>query len=100
MNWSVIWLKSARRELGRAYLKSRIDGCDLDFANAIDRIDARLARNPTGIGESRSEAERIYFDLPVTVQYKLQASKRVVLVCDVRYARSRGTRPPGSDDNS
>lgn len=44
------------------------------------RIDARLARNPSGMGESRDGDVRIVFARPFAVLYRIDDAARTVYI--------------------
>jgi hypothetical protein len=50
------------------------------IADAADRIDEALARDPWAIGESRKDDERIAFEFPLGVVYSVSESNKTVIV--------------------
>ncbi|HET6575498.1 MAG TPA: hypothetical protein VFG68_17985 [Fimbriiglobus sp.] len=87
MNFTVIWLPLAQNELAQVWL----DATDRNAVTAAsNRIDQRLAADPVSEGESRSADERITFDPPLRVVFRVAAATRDVFVLSV--GRS-GRRP-------
>jgi plasmid stabilization system protein ParE len=87
MNYNVIWLPDAERELTDLWLHSPDRGIVTKAAAVIDRL---LERNPEYEGESRTNDQRILFASPLAVIYRLRSEEREVAVLHVwRFRTSR-----------
>ena len=77
MKWKVVWRRACRDALATFWLDSDQRPA---ITSAANRIDAQLARDPLGVGESRENGRRILFELPLGVTYKVNASEGKVVV--------------------
>lgn len=89
MRYTVIWLSSLEDELARLYLLARADGNAARMTAATARIDTALASNPSEAGESRDGNVRILFEAPLSIDFQVLASERMVIVTEVRYYRPK-----------
>jgi plasmid stabilization system protein ParE len=75
--YTVLWTPTAERDLadlwGTSDERNRI-------ADAADSIDRALKHDPFAVGESRSGGNRIIFEPPLAVIYKVREADRIVLV--------------------
>jgi len=80
--FTVLWKKSAVRDLGSLWMEA-----DAAFRKAItaasDQIDKTLKRDPESIGESRDESKRFWFVFPLCILFKVDASTKIVRVLQV-----------------
>ena len=80
MKFTVIWNPSAERELARLW-EAADDRRDITLAsNAIDR---RLAEAADLAGESRDDDDRIDFERPLGIRFRVSLDDRKVLVLNV-----------------
>ena len=80
MKFTVIWIPSAERELAQLW-ESADDRRDITLAsNAIDR---RLAESADRAGESRDGDDRIDFERPLGIRFRVSLADRKVLVLNV-----------------
>lgn len=86
MKWTVVWAEEAGTEVQRVVSRSRFAQ---QIANHILAVDARLAADPTTLGESRAGNERVMFDLPIALAFEVLAERRTVLVTEFRYLPHR-----------
>jgi hypothetical protein len=56
---------------------------------AVHRIDRQLQRDPSACGESRGRTNRLVFDGPVGVLFRVDAPNRVVVLAVGPSGRSR-----------
>jgi hypothetical protein len=79
--FDVRWTDRADQELAAAWLGA----ADRDaVTHAADRVESLLARDPLGQGESRSGNDRLLFERPLAVLYRVEPAARVVWVITVR----------------
>ena len=81
MKWTVVYLPECEQELANLWLDpvSRAD-----IADAANRIDRLLQRNPDQVGESRDEeGQRIVFVAPLAVLFNVKQDDRLVEVIHV-----------------
>jgi hypothetical protein len=80
MIFTVIWLPATEQELAALWLdattRSRI-------TVAADNIDRLLRRNADQVGESREKDQRILFEDPLAVLYRVKEQDRLVEVIHV-----------------
>jgi hypothetical protein len=86
MKWTVVWAEEAGTEVQRVLGQSRFAQRIVDL---LLQIDARLASDPTAIGESRDGNERVMFDLPIALTFEVLEERRTVLVTRFRYLHHR-----------
>ena len=80
MNFTVTWLPQALTELADAWTTAP----DRNAVTAASyRIDHRLAADPPNEGESRGGIERITFDPPLRVLFRVFEADRTVEVYSV-----------------
>jgi len=80
MNWRVGWVKTAEDELADIWLRAP----DRDaITAAASVIDQRLERDPYDKSESREDGERIAFEKPLAVRYRVIPEQWLVTVLRV-----------------
>lgn len=62
------------------------------ITRAMDLIDRALSANPTEVGESRPNFERIHTEPPLTVRFAVHEEERLVYVLGVTYLLPRHLR--------
>lgn len=80
MNYTVIWLPDAERELAALWLNAPNRVIVTKAAAVIDQM---LERDPENEGESRSNGRRILFASPLAVIYRVHRNERQVDVLHV-----------------
>ena len=81
MNYAVIWTKKAIDQLAQAWM----DATDRTAVQrASSRIDALLGTQPRAHGESRRGNDRLLFEPPLAVYYRIDDSDRKVFVLSVK----------------
>lgn len=71
------WTATAENGLAEVWLNAS----DRNAVNkAADRIERALAISPLDLGEGRERNDRIHFDPPLSVYYRVDAGARVVIV--------------------
>ena len=80
MKYTVVWKPGAEADL--ATIWTNTDDRQA-VADAADRIDDILSRNPEEAGESRSQSVRILFIDPVGVFFHVSVDDRIVSVLRV-----------------
>ena len=77
MNFTVVWVPAAEQELAAVWLRS----ADRDaVTTAVDALERRLATAPQTEGESREGTERVTFERPVAINFRVDAVGRRVVV--------------------
>lgn len=84
MNFTVIWRPKALAELAELWAES-LDRSGMTAAS--HRIDLALQADPTAVGEGRGGDDRLLFDPPLAVYYRVAAPARMVFVLSVGPAR-------------
>ncbi len=87
MNFDVWYVPAAENELATIWANATERNA---VTEASDRIDAALARDPLGVGESRADRYRVLIDLPLVVYYEVSEPDRRVRVLRVVAADSLG----------
>ncbi len=82
MNYAVVWVPDAERELAALWNVSQRRS-----ARAAADADRRLAANGSAEGESRSNGQRVMFAWPLTVIFQVDEANHVVTVGHVREHR-------------
>lgn len=77
MKYSVLWTAYAETNLVRLWVDSTNRNA---LSESVAKIDRELGNGPLSIGESRDPGERILFELPLAVKYRVAESDRKVLV--------------------
>lgn len=80
MKWRVLWLESAEQQLAKLWDK---DSDRNAITQAADFLDAYLAKDPIGAGESRLDDKYVAFALPLGVSYEIDAEHNRVRVLSV-----------------
>ena len=83
MNYTVTWQPFALNRLAELWMAAADRNA---VAEASDRIDAVLADNPLTAGEGRDGNERILFDRPLAVGFRVDQGNRTVAVFTVSRA--------------
>jgi hypothetical protein len=77
MNYTVIWLPDAERELATVWVSSRRQAA---VTRAVDELERRLARNAPAEGESRANGRRIAIEPPLAIIFRVDpAAARVTI---------------------
>ena len=87
MKYTVVWIPEAEEELA-AIWNSATDRQEI--AAAANSLDAQFARNPAAVGESRPDAQRIAFCLPLGIRFQILEDDRLVRVLAVWWCRRIG----------
>ncbi len=82
MKFTVVWKPAAELELAQAWEASQDRRAVSAAANVIDQ---QLARLPGHSGESREGDDRIIFERPLSVTYRVSVADRLVVVLYLRY---------------
>ena len=80
MKWRVLWLESAEQQLAKLW---ESDPNRNAITQAADFLDAALARDPIGAGESRADEKFVAFALPLGVSYEVDSQRHRVRVLSV-----------------
>ena len=80
MTYTVVWLFSAQRMLADVWTAAP----DRNAVTAASyRVDQKLAANPLDCGESREQNERLMFEPPLQVLFRVYAGQQRVEVISV-----------------
>jgi hypothetical protein len=85
----VDWLESALDELTTIWTEAD-SSQRTAITTATHAIDRRLRANAPNEGESRPEARRIMFALPLVVTFQIESDEVTATVLHVRLFRRRG----------
>ena len=77
MSHTVDWSRRSQDELADLWTNATNRGAVTAAADEIDRL---LARDPLGVGESRDGGNRILFEPPLAVLYRVDGRRRRVVV--------------------
>jgi hypothetical protein len=90
-DYHVIWPPHIRNELLRFYsIASSGTGRETARLNrALAEIEEALRRTPLAAGESRVDDWRLIFEPPLSVDYRVDAAAREVLILRVTYHPGR-----------
>ena len=80
MKYTVVWKATAEEELARIWSEA-IDKATVTFA--ANKIERDLEHNPRSEGESRTGANRIHFQLPLAIQFRIAEAHPLVYVLRV-----------------
>jgi hypothetical protein len=80
MNYTVVWLPDAERELAAVWVASSRQA---DVTTAAVELDRRLAQSGPNVGESRSDNNRITFEPPLAILFRVDLAARTVYVVRV-----------------
>jgi plasmid stabilization system protein ParE len=69
MRYTVVWTPTALQDLAKLWTTAANRNA---VSTASDHIDYVLARNPHGVGESRSDGARILIVKPLAVVYQVE----------------------------
>jgi hypothetical protein len=78
--FEVLWKKEAELELAKTWLNAKDRN---DITRAAHRIETALRSAPLKHGESRTGKDRILFDRPLGVSYRIRRRARQVLILGV-----------------
>ena len=82
MKFTVIWKPSAERELAQIW--DSADANDRrDITIASNAIDHQLAESAERAGESRGGNDRIHFEPPLGIRFRVSVADRMVVVLNV-----------------
>ena len=81
MNYAVIWTKKALNHLAQAWIEAT-DRTSVQRAS--NRIDNMLGTSPLAYGESRSGADRLLFESPLAVYFRVDEADRKVFVLAIK----------------
>lgn len=84
MTFTVLWTPPALDQLTAVWLNAADQAA---VTAASHRIDQALARQPIGVGEGRGGADRMLFDPPLWVYYRVVLDDVRVEVIDVGSAK-------------
>lgn len=85
----VEWIETALNEATNLWLAAN-SALRQEISDAMNDIDRRLARNPSGEGESRPGGRRIHFQFPLALFFRIEPSGDVVTVLHVwRYVKRK-----------
>lgn len=80
MKFTVVWQPYAENRLAELWLSAwNRDSVTL----ATNRIEQLLAMCPDRVGEQRRNEDRVYFEGPLGVRFRLSLDDRIVQVLDV-----------------
>ena len=80
MNYAIEWVDEAEEHLAAAWVACADRAA---VAEAARRAEQKLAHNPQELGESRSECDRILFEPPLAIFYRVDEPNRKVTVSSV-----------------
>ena len=80
MKFTVLWKPSAEQELAQIW-ETANDRRDITMAS--NAIDHQLAESAERAGESRGDNDRIHFERPLGIRFRVSAADRMVLVLNV-----------------
>jgi hypothetical protein len=91
MNFRLFWRKRVDDQLHTAAFLMRERGrTTRPLRTALLRIVTRLQSDPSSVGESRGDGERVLIEMPLTVWYEVFNDSKVVIIYDaVLYPRRR-----------
>jgi hypothetical protein len=84
MIYTVLWYPTAERDLATLWLQAPDQQ---SVADAADRMDVMLRRDPQMLGESREEDLRILVVDPLAIYFRLDEEDRKVFVTDIWRSR-------------
>ena len=85
MSFSVYWPEESIDRLARAYMDACLVARGDEFRRAVERIEGDLARIPTNLGEAREGSNRICFELPASIRFRVDEANRQVAVLNVMF---------------
>jgi hypothetical protein len=81
VTYRVFWTPFAEQRLEAILVRQRAD--ESRIVAAARMIDSQLTRDPLDVGESRYDAVRFGFELPLGIQYEVLQDVQTVIVYDV-----------------
>jgi hypothetical protein len=84
MNYTVVWLHSAKGQLADLHLKARQAGIASAVSRTIHRMEQLLARDPASAGESRGDGSRVLIRPRVAIVFEVHEDEATVVVRSVR----------------
>ncbi len=85
MSYTLFWPDSVLDLLTDHYLAARLDGRGDEFRRAVQGMESDLARDPFAVGESRGGGDRLVYDLPASLRYRVDVANRIVTIRSVAY---------------
>ena len=87
MNFTVEWLDEALQQLAAIW----VDADDPAAVTAAShRLEQSIRADPLGAGESRDGDDRVVFDPPLALLYRVYPQQRSALVVSVGWSRRPG----------
>jgi hypothetical protein len=80
MNYAVIWTKVALDRLTDAWIQAADRTA---VQQASNRVDQALGTDPWAAGEPRTRTDRLLYDAPLSIYYRIDDSDRKVFVLSV-----------------
>lgn len=80
MKYTVVWVSKAERELTTIWLNATDRAVVTEAAAAIDR---ELHIDPTNVGESRADNDRILIIPPLVAKYDILPNEPIVRVLNI-----------------
>jgi hypothetical protein len=84
VKYTVVWIAEAEEELAAIWTSASDRQV---IAEAANSLDAQLARNPAAVGESRPDAQRIAYCLPLGIRFQILEDDRLVRVLAIWVCR-------------
>jgi hypothetical protein len=84
MNFTVVWLHSAKEQLADLHLKAWQRGIASPVTRTVHRMELQLARDPASAGESRGDGSRLYIRQRVAIVFEVHEDESTVVVRSIR----------------
>jgi plasmid stabilization system protein ParE len=84
MKCTVVWKPTAEEELARIW-SDAVDKAAI--TTAANQIERDLETNPRSVGESRAGSNRIHFQPPLAIQFRVAKAHSLVYVLEVWLTR-------------
>jgi hypothetical protein len=81
VSYTVVWKPLAMAKLAELWIAAADRAA---FTQAANRIESLLRTNPLEVGESRTDANRVLYELPLAVAYRVSEEDLMVTVVGVR----------------
>ncbi len=98
MKFHVEWLALALNDLTGIWLAAN-QADRITIAAAAQGVDRKLELDPANEGESRSHGERLIFQPPLAITYRIQPRMSLVEVLEVWRTRPPRSHRPRTSDN-
>jgi hypothetical protein len=85
VTYGIVWSEPALDQLADAYLSARNEGRGDEFSRSVEALEDELTHDPSLVGESRQGPNRVIYDLPASVLYRVDENTHVVVILSVRY---------------